>query len=113
MAPALPPAVCACVSAIVGAHAEITPVSDEKMNGVDCWLILKSGVPLNTIPVGLPPGIDTISGPPGGGGVGLGGGEGLPSPSYSVLLSVPLFAIQTKAFGLNAMPQGLTSLESV
>src|SRR5579872_2350117 len=97
------------------AQPPIIPPSPVKMNGAGAVLpalvILKSVVPLKTIPVG-----SNVTAPLGGRSTTR--GMILPVPSYSVevgslLACAWLFAIQTGAVGANTRPQGLSRLGSV
>src|SRR4051794_33367346 len=69
-------------------------------------VIAKSAVPLNTYPVGAPPGMVTSR-------PALASGLPLTSPVYTVLRSVPLDETQKAPAGLTATPQPLTRCGSV
>src|SRR6478672_1857966 len=93
-----------------GFQPVIIPASEAKMKAAGRVLVpsvtAKSVVPLNTCPVGDPPGIDTLNG----------WVRALPltSPAYSSLRSEWLADTQkVPPVGLNEMPQALTSVGSV
>src|SRR6476659_8715676 len=100
----------ACVVSTLGAQPAITPSSVAKMNllapEIPAAVTMKPLEPLNTMPVGLPPL------PAEGVGICTTSACGLPAPSYSVEVPVPLFATQTNPNGLNARPQAFTRFGS-
>src|SRR5580765_7685084 len=97
--------VMAWVGSTFGAQAAMIPASVAKMKraGPDTPPLetTKSFDPLNTMPVGRPPGMETTR------------DWGLPAPSYRVATPLPLDATQTKPNGLKAIPQPLTRFGSV
>src|ERR1035437_7376865 len=96
----------AWVPSTFGAQPAITPSSVANRNRLGpetpAWVTTKPDEALKTMAVRLAPPT------PDGVGICTTSACALPAPSYSVDTPVPLSATQTKANGLNAMPQMLT-----
>src|SRR3954453_10858316 len=97
------------VGGAFGFQPGTAPDSEAKMNAAGPLLVpsvtTKSVVPLNTWPVGAPPGMVTLN----GWVIGL----PLTSPRYNSLRSAPLDDTQNGLVALREMPQALTRVGSV
>src|SRR3954470_18953614 len=114
IAPGTVTAVCAAVDVggggTAGFQPVIVPASEENRKRAGPELApectTKPVPPLNTVPVGAPPGIETVNGT-------FTTGEGPTAPEYSVETSVPLSATHAGVVGPNDRPQAFTRLRSV
>ena len=113
IAPGTVTAVCACVEVggggTAGFQPVIVPASEENRKRAGPELEPECTTnpvpPLNTVPVGAPPGIDTVNGT-------FTTGVAPTPPEYRVDTSVPLSATHAGVVGPNDSPHALTRLES-
>src|SRR5947209_5737157 len=99
----------ACVGSAVRFQPVMSPPSLSKMNAAGPVppgpVTANWPVPLNTCPVGAPPGMDTTNGE-------FATGAPATPPGYRVAVLVPLLATQTGLVALSARPHELTAFGS-